>query len=157
MAKQSDPDFRPLVRWFWYAVVGGPLFLILLLLLTWAGLFGSLPSTEEIANPKSYLATEIITSDNRQLGTFFTENRVHADFSELPPHLVQALIATEDERFYNHGGIDFRGVARAVVKLGSDGGGSTITKDTPAGALTVARGKQVSVAGWKRPVKKPQP
>ena len=142
MAKQSDPDFRPLVRWFWYAVVGGPLFLILLLLLTWAGLFGSLPSTEEIANPKSYLATEIITSDNRQLGTFFTENRVHADFSELPPHLVQALIATEDERFYNHGGIDFRSLARAVTALGRDGGGSTITQQLakqmfhePAGGL----------------------
>ena len=128
MAKQSDPDFRPLVRWFWYAVVGGPTLLVLLLLLTWAGLFGSLPSTEEIANPKSYLATEIITSDNRQLGTFFTENRVHADFEELPPHLVQALVATEDERFFDHGGIDFRSLARAVVKLGSDGGGSTITQ-----------------------------
>lgn len=128
MAKNNSPDFRPFVRWFWYVVVGGPTFLILLLLLTWAGLFGSLPSTEEIANPKSYLATEIITADNRQLGTFFTENRVHSDFSELPPHLVQALIATEDERFYNHGGIDFRSLARAITALGRDGGGSTITQ-----------------------------
>ena len=96
MAKTENTDFRTLVRWFWYAVVAAPLSLILLLLLTLAGLFGSLPSTEEIANPKSYLATQIITSDGRQLGTFFTENRVHSDYSELPEHLVQALIATED-------------------------------------------------------------
>ncbi|MGA1398483.1 MAG: penicillin-binding protein, partial [Schleiferiaceae bacterium] len=89
MAKNTSIDFRPFVRWFWYVVLGGPALLILLLLLTWAGLFGSLPSTEEIANPKSYLATEIITADNRQLGTFFTENRVHSDYSELPPHLIQ--------------------------------------------------------------------
>jgi penicillin-binding protein 1A len=128
MAKTENTDFRILVRWFWYAVVAAPLSLILLLLLTWAGLFGSLPSTEEIANPKSYLATQIITSDGRQLGTFFTENRVHSDYGELPEHLVQALIATEDERFLNHGGIDFRALARAVVKLGRDGGGSTITQ-----------------------------
>ncbi len=128
MAKTENTDFRNLVRWFWYAVVAAPLSLILLLLLTWAGLFGSLPSTEEIANPKSYLATQIITSDGRQLGTFFTENRVHSDYGELPEHLVQALIATEDERFLKHGGIDFRALARAVVKLGRDGGGSTITQ-----------------------------
>ena len=128
MAKTNPADFRLYVRWFWYAVVAAPTGLILILLLTWAGLFGSLPSTEEIANPRSYLATQILTSDGRQLGTFFTENRVHSDYNELPPHLVQALIATEDERFMKHGGIDFRALARAVVKLGRDGGGSTITQ-----------------------------
>jgi penicillin-binding protein 1A len=128
MAKTNPADFRLYVRWFWYAVIAAPTGLIVLLLLTWAGLFGSLPSTEEIANPRSYLATQIITSDGRQLGTFFTENRVHSDYNELPPHLVNALIATEDERFLKHGGIDFRALARAVVKLGRDGGGSTITQ-----------------------------
>ena len=60
MAKPAAPDFRPFVRWFWYAVVGAPTFLVLLLLLTWAGLFGSLPSTEEIAIPKSYLASVLL-------------------------------------------------------------------------------------------------
>jgi len=58
MAKTNPADFRLYVRWFWYAVVAAPTGLILILLLTWAGLFGSLPSTEEIANPRSYLATQ---------------------------------------------------------------------------------------------------
>ncbi len=107
---------------------GVPLALVLALLLTWAGLFGELPSTEEIANPKSFLATEILSADGKQIGTFFMENRVHADYSELPPHLVNALIATEDERYHDHAGIDFRSLGRAVATLGTGGGGSTITQ-----------------------------
>ncbi len=107
---------------------GAPLALVLALLLTWAGLFGELPSTEEIANPKSFLATEILSADGKQIGTFFMENRVHADYSELPPHLVNALIATEDERYHDHAGIDFRSLGRAVATLGTGGGGSTITQ-----------------------------
>lgn len=121
-------DFRKYVRVFWILVVGGPLSVIGILLLTWAGLFGPLPSTDEIANPKSYLATEIISADGEQLGTFYMENRVHADFNELPKHLVDALVATEDERYYGHAGIDFKSFGRAVLSMGASGGGSTITQ-----------------------------
>jgi len=121
-------DFRKYVRVFWILVVGGPLSVIGILLLTWAGLFGPLPSTDEIANPKSYLATEIISADGEQLGTFYMENRVHADFDELPKHLVDALVATEDERYYGHAGIDFKSFGRAVLSMGASGGGSTITQ-----------------------------
>ena len=129
MAKSSpSQDFRTYVKYFWIFVFGAPLGLVLALLLTWAGLFGALPSTEEIANPKSFLATEILSADGKQIGTFFMENRVHADYSELPPHLVNALIATEDERYLRHAGIDFRSLARAVVTLGGGGGGSTVTQ-----------------------------
>jgi penicillin-binding protein 1A len=124
----SDTDFRTYVKYFWILVFGVPLALVLTLLLTWAGLFGELPSTEEIANPKSFLATEILSADGKQIGTFFMENRVHADYSELPPHLVNALIATEDERYHDHAGIDFRSLGRAVATLGTGGGGSTITQ-----------------------------
>jgi penicillin-binding protein 1A len=124
----EDFDFRKYVKYFWMVIFGGPILIICILLLTWAGLFGSLPSTEELANPKSYLATEIVSADGKQIGTFYTENRVFADYTEFPPHLVEALIATEDERFYNHAGIDFRGLARAIVTLGGGGGGSTITQ-----------------------------
>lgn len=127
MAKK-DTDFRSYVKYFWMLVFGAPLVLILALLLTWAGLFGDLPSTEEIANPKSFLATEILSADGKQIGTFFMENRVHADYNDLPPHLVNALIATEDERYHEHAGIDFRSLARALVTLGGGGGGSTITQ-----------------------------
>ncbi len=124
----ASTDFRSYVKYFWILVLGSPLVLVLALLLTWAGLFGSLPSTEEIANPKSFLATEILSADGKQIGTFFMENRVHADYSELPAHLVNALIATEDERYHGHAGIDFRSLGRAVATLGTGGGGSTITQ-----------------------------
>ena len=67
----ASTDFRSYVKYFWILVLGSPLVLVLALLLTWAGLFGSLPSTEEIANPKSFLATEILSADGKQIGTFF--------------------------------------------------------------------------------------
>lgn len=121
-------DFRKWVRWFWLMVVSVPLAFAGMMLLAWAGAFGPLPSTEEIANPKNYLASQILSADGEQIGTFFMENRVHADYDELPDHLVNALIATEDERYRNHSGIDFRSLARAVTKLGRDGGGSTISQ-----------------------------
>ncbi len=90
--------------------------------------FWELPSFEELESPNTYLATEIITADNELLGKYFRENRTNVRFENLPPHLVQALIATEDERFYDHSGIDIRGTLRALVYLGSKGGASTITQ-----------------------------
>jgi penicillin-binding protein 1A len=87
-----------------------------------------LPSFEELENPKSNLATEIYTSDNKLLGKYFRENRTNVHFENIPEHTWKALIATEDERFFEHSGIDIRGTFRAVVYLGSKGGASTITQ-----------------------------
>ncbi len=87
-----------------------------------------IPSFEQLENPKSNLATEVITSDNKLLGKYFRENRTNVAFENLPEHLIQALIATEDERFYEHSGIDIKGTLRAVVYLGTKGGASTITQ-----------------------------
>ncbi|HRP61286.1 MAG TPA: biosynthetic peptidoglycan transglycosylase, partial [Vicingus sp.] len=87
-----------------------------------------LPSLQELENPKSNLASEIISSDGKVFGKYFKENRTTVKYTELSPNLVNALVATEDERFYNHSGIDFRGLVRAVVKLGRAGGASTITQ-----------------------------
>lgn len=97
------------------------------------GNLGFMPSFEELENPQSSLATEVYTEDEVLLGTFFKENRSRTEFSELSPYLVDALIATEDERYYSHSGIDFRGLARVVVKTilsgnENSGGGSTITQ-----------------------------
>ncbi|RRJ94063.1 penicillin-binding protein 1A [Flavobacterium macacae] len=92
------------------------------------GLFGSMPSFEELENPESNLATEIISSDGETLGKFYNENRTAIKYSDLPKHLVDALISTEDERFYEHSGIDTRGTLRAIAGLGSSGGASTITQ-----------------------------
>jgi penicillin-binding protein 1A len=92
------------------------------------GFLGYMPSFEELENPKSNLATEIYSADQALLGTYFKENRTNISYEELSPYLINALIATEDKRFYDHSGIDAEGLARAIVFLGKKGGGSTITQ-----------------------------
>jgi penicillin-binding protein 1A len=92
---------------------------------------GDLPSVEELQNPKSNLATVIYSSDAKVLGKYYNENRVNVTFKELDKDLTNALVATEDARFYEHSGVDIKALARAVsgvVTGGSKGGGSTITQ-----------------------------
>ncbi|MBI9066622.1 MAG: transglycosylase domain-containing protein [Salinivirgaceae bacterium] len=118
----------------WSLVIFPILLLIILFYNISVGNLGFMPTFEELENPNSNLATEVYTADSVILGTFFyNENRSKTEFSELSPYLPDALVSTEDERFYKHSGIDFRGLARVVVKtiLGGDsssGGGSTITQ-----------------------------
>ena len=92
------------------------------------GFFGSMPSFEDLENPESNLATEVISSDGITIGKFYNENRTPIKYEDLPQSLVKALVATEDERFYKHSGIDARRTLGAVLKLGSDGGASTLTQ-----------------------------
>jgi penicillin-binding protein 1A len=92
------------------------------------GFFGSMPSFEDLENPESNLATEVISSDGVTIGKFYNENRTPIKYQDLPSHLVKALVATEDERFYEHSGIDARRTFGAALKLGSDGGASTISQ-----------------------------
>ena len=88
-----------------------------------------MPDLEVLENPKTKLASEVISSDNKTLGKYyFNDNRTPVTFEELPSHLVDALIATEDIRFYSHSGIDFKRTFGAIIKFGKDGGGSTITQ-----------------------------
>jgi len=90
--------------------------------------FDDLPDLTELENPTSNLASEIITSDNKIIGKYFLQNRTNVKYSDLSPHIVNALIATEDARYRSHSGIDFRGLMRAVINLGKKGGASTITQ-----------------------------
>lgn len=92
------------------------------------GVFGPMPTFDELENPSSNVATEIISSDGKTLGTFYLENRVPVKYEDLPAELINALVATEDERFFKHSGIDARGTLRAVFSVGSSGGASTITQ-----------------------------
>jgi penicillin-binding protein 1A len=92
------------------------------------GLLGSMPSFEDLENPDSNLATEIISSDGVVLGKYFEKNRSQLKYSDLPQNLVQALVATEDARFYEHSGVDGRGTLRAIASLGTSGGASTLTQ-----------------------------
>ena len=114
-------------------MIFSPIFVIIIcMIVASSGAWGPLPKFDELENPKTNLATEIISSDNKVLGKYFYENRTHIDFSELSPDLINALIATEDERFFNHSGIDFIALLRVLkgVITGNRnlGGGSTLTQ-----------------------------
>ena len=131
MAQEKEKkkrNYRKQIIWTAVVLTGPVWGLTLLLSLTSMGVFGELPNIAQIANPETKLATEIITEDGETLGTFFRENRTAATFDELSPWLGKALVATEDERFYSHSGVDAKALARAVAYLGSKGGGSTLTQ-----------------------------
>jgi penicillin-binding protein 1A len=128
MAKKKETNFKKYIKRFWIIVLGGFTSILLVFLFASWGIFGELPTFEELENPEKNLATEVISSDGVTLGKYAFKNRTPVGFSDLPENLVNALIATEDERFYEHSGIDFRGLARAIVKLGKGGGASTITQ-----------------------------
>ncbi len=116
------------VKYLWALFFLSMIGFTVLLVLVRFGLFGTLPDYTELENPKTNLATQIISSDGKLLGTYFKENRTHCSFSEISPDLINALISTEDERFYTHPGIDLRGLTRAVLFLGTKGGASTISQ-----------------------------
>ena len=118
------------VRIFWKIFFYGLGAFILFLVLINLGVFGSLPSLKELENPSITLATEVFAEDGTPMGKYYKDkgNRSNVEFKDISPNVVNALIATEDERFYEHSGIDGYSVMRAVLKLGRDGGGSTITQ-----------------------------
>jgi penicillin-binding protein 1A len=124
----SEKDIQYYSKLFWkyffYGMGGIALFF---LFASW-GLLGSMPSFEDLENPDSNLATEIISADGVVIGKYFEKNRSQLKYSDLPKNLVQALVATEDERFYDHSGIDGRGTLRAILSLGTSGGASTLTQ-----------------------------
>ena len=110
----------------WWVLVLSPALALFTLLLLAAN--SDLPGTEDLENPRSDLATAILFSDGTQMGQYYRENRIPVDYAQISPHVVNALIATEDERFREHSGVDLRGTMRAAVYLGKKGGASTITQ-----------------------------
>ena len=103
-----------------------------------------MPDFRQLENPKTNLATQIISSDNKVLGKFhFGENRIPIQFEDLPKNLVDALISTEDERFYSHSGIDFKATLRAIVFLGKRGGASTISQQLARQLFVGVRSKNI--------------
>lgn len=128
--KPKKKNYKKQVVWFWILFTG-PL-LALFLFVTSVRFFADLPDTEALQNPKTNLATEIFSSDMKVLGKYYAENRTNVKFNEISPNVINALIATEDARFYGHSGVDIRALGRAVFGAvtgsGSSGGGSTITQ-----------------------------
>ncbi len=121
-----------IIALLWVAVLSPVIFLTTIFSLISYGHIGYIPDFEELENPKSNLATEVISADGVVLGKFYIENRTVVKFEDLSPNLVNALVATEDIRFYKHSGIDARGLARVLFKTvilrKNTGGGSTITQ-----------------------------
>jgi len=149
------PWVRAVIRWMWICFAAAVLFAGGFFLLAYNGVVGYMPPIEELKNPQDKFATVLYSADGKELGRYFrnTGNRVYADFEEISPAVVDALIATEDARFADHSGIDVRAVARAMIKTillrqKNAGGGSTITQQlakqlyTPPSSGFLARAVQ---------------
>lgn len=120
---------KKVLIWFWSIFALGLASIILIFWLITKGALGYLPPLDELQNPKNKFATEVISSDMQLLGRYYRqENRVGVNYEDISPNIINALIATEDARYYNHTGIDFKSLLRAIIKMGRAGGGSTITQ-----------------------------
>ncbi len=116
-------------KWFWSLFVVGILLIVLIFWFITEGWLGYLPPLDELQNPKNKYATEVYSSDMQVLGSYYrSENRVGVQYADISPYMIDALVATEDARFYQHSGIDSKALFRAVLMLGKAGGGSTLTQ-----------------------------
>src|SRR5690606_30547988 len=142
-SKLTQEDIKRYTRNFWKILVGLVLFVFLFLFSVRMGIFGSLPTFNDLENPNNNLASEIITEDNKVLGTYYVENRSNVRYSELSPYLVKALVSTEDKRFYSHSGIDYSRTMTVVfyTLLGNKQGGSTITQQLALNLFSERREK----------------
>ena len=142
--KQKQGAFRKYIRVLWGIFLLGVTGIIVLFGGAALGIFGPMPDLQQLENPRTNLATQIISSDGTILGKYyFDDNRTPIGFDEIPTDMVEALIATEDERFYEHAGIDWRGTLRAFVFLGKRGGASTITQQLARQIFVGVRSRNV--------------
>ena len=127
--KSKIRNYRKQIVAFWMIFFTGLFSAVGIFLAAAYGLMGPMPPLEQLENPKTNLATQILSSDGEVLGKFyFNDNRTPITYKELPQNIIDALIATEDERYRDHAGIDWRGTLRAIYYLGRKGGASTITQ-----------------------------
>ncbi len=129
---KGNTNNKKYLIWFWSLFTFPLVVVIILFILISMGKLGPMPSFSELENPEYYLAAEVLSEDGVLLGKISVENRTWTEFKDISPYLTNALIATEDIRYYRHSGIDIRGLGRAAIRtilLGqSTGGGSTITQ-----------------------------
>lgn len=118
------------VRIFWIILWGSFGLFVLIILFAILGVFGKLPSLKELENPTIMMSSEVYAADGTLMGKYYRErgNRSNVNYRDISKHVIHALIATEDERFYDHAGIDFKATLRAIFLLGKEGGGSTLTQ-----------------------------
>ena len=133
--KKGKKKTPKIIKGLWMLFVGSIVAIALTFTLIAVGVIGYMPDIEDLQNPIDKYATQVISADGQILGTFSTDknNRLYSQYSDLPDHLVDALVATEDERFFEHSGLDLYALSRAIVKSGlmqdrSGGGASTISQ-----------------------------
>ena len=149
MKKETKKKF---LLWFWGLFAGGCLFLILLFWMITMGWIGYLPPLEELQNPKNRFASEVFSADMQSLGRYYRkENRVGVPYQDLSPYLIDALVSTEDVRFYKHTGVDTKSFFRAVLMLGRAGGGSTLTQQL-AKQLWSPRANNIFERAMQKPI-----
>ena len=120
---------KAFAKWFWLVFAAGLALVVFFFVGIAKGWFGYMPPLEDLQNPKNKYASEVFSNDAVSLGRYYrTENRVSVNYEEISPYVINALVATEDARFYSHSGIDSKGFVRALLTLGKAGGGSTITQ-----------------------------
>jgi len=130
MKKKSNQTTRKSVRIFWIVFFSGLAVCTVFILLLMSGVFGAMPSLKQLENPTILQSSEVFASDGTLMGKYYREhgNRSNVDYRDISKHVIDALVATEDERFYDHSGIDVKSTMRAIFLLGKEGGGSTITQ-----------------------------
>ncbi|MDF2518977.1 MAG: peptidase [Sphingobacterium sp.] len=139
----TEGDIKRYTFNFWKIIIGIVALGFLFILSIRLGLFGKLPSFSDLENPKSNLASEVITDDHKVLGTYYVQNRSNVKYSELSPYLVKALVSTEDKRFYDHSGIDYSRTFTVIFHtlMGNKQGGSTITQQLALNLFSDGRQK----------------
>jgi penicillin-binding protein 1A len=140
--KAKSGTYQRSVKIFWFLFSIGVFSFMSIFLAAGLGLLGKMPEFRQLENPKTNLATQIYSSDNKVIGKFYyNDNRTPLYYEEIPKNLIDALIATEDERFYDHSGIDLRSTLRAIVYLGDKGGASTVSQQLARQLFTGVRSR----------------
>ena len=130
---------------FWKTFLLALLFVPVFFILVNFGILGSMPDIEELENPKSALASELYSEDGVMIGQYFIQKRSYLGYNDIPKDMFEALISTEDERFYEHSGIDVKRLVGAVVRLGASGGASTITQQLAKNLFHYDDGKRPNI------------
>jgi len=142
--KVMPKKYRVFYYGFWALFIIGFSSIFGLFYFASTGRLGEMPDFRQLENPNTNLASQIISSDNKVLGKIhFGENRIPIEYKDLPQDLIDALISTEDERFYSHSGIDFKATLRAIVFLNKRGGASTISQQLARQLFVGVRSKNI--------------
>jgi len=129
-SQRNGSAVRRSVRIFWRIFLIGFGSVVLLIAMANFGVFGKMPSLQDLENPTIQQASEVYAADGTLMGKYYTErgNRTNVKYRDISKNVIDALVSTEDERFYNHAGIDFKSTLRAAFTFGNQGGGSTLTQ-----------------------------